>query len=531
MSTHRWRRWAATLAAAAVTLVGGALATGPAHADEGSAPYLFAGTPVGLAVPDDGDGQVSWGLDSQGATLHDVHVTVDITGISSFATSSDDYCAGGLCTFDRGDVGPSGTGGIVDIRALPGAALGAGGTAVITATAAGVTFAPFTVKVTVGRVDLVVDTLQRIDDAAPGSTLTEPLTVANVGSLTAATTDYRLALSPGLSFATRFPNCDYTDSTAEGWEATVATCHFSRPVEPGRKYRLSTPLTIGVKKSALHEIFSYAPTATSTAVPAAPRSAGAGDLTLVPDGSAPSGGSGRQAQQNIDAANTADIALTGDTATARPGDTATLTATAANRGPATVDRYTFDDELTVMVDIPKGTTATQVPAGCVPWDNGTRDPALGAPRYQCDLDGVFDSGHTQKLTFKVKVGADAPATTSGTLVAQLADQGALPYDDHLADNKAAFTVKVPGGASTGTGSTGGAGGGNQGSTQTGTASGSSGDSGTTGTTGGGAPSATGSLAHTGSNGAIPLALASLAALAVGGAALALTRTRRTRPRP
>ncbi|WP_328465597.1 hypothetical protein [Streptomyces sp. NBC_00448] len=531
MSSRIWRRWAATLAAMAVTLFGGALTTGSAHADDGSAPTLSARTPVGLAVPDDGDGQVSWGLDSKGSTLHDVRVTVDITGISSFVTSPDHYCVDDVCTFDIGDVGANGTGGIVDIRTKPGAALGDSGTAVITATASGVTIAPFTVKVSVGAVDLVVHTLAQTENVKPGTTLTKPLTVSNIGSLTAATTDYRFAISPGLSFATHFPNCDYADAAGK-WEATVATCHFSTPIEPGKRYQLSTPLKLDVKKSALYEIFSYAPTATSTSVPAAPKSTSAADLTLVPDGNAQSGDVAQQGQQSIDAANTADIALTGDTATAKPGDTATLTATATNHGPATVDRYTYDDQLTVMVDIPKGTTATQVPAGCVPWDNGTRDPALGAPQYTCDLDGIFDSGHTQKLTFKVKVGADAPATTSGTVVAQLADLGTPPYDSHLDNNKAAFTVNVPGGASTGTGagSTGGSGstgGGNQNSTQTGTTSGTSGSS---GSTGGDAPSATGSLAHTGSDGTMTIALTSAAALALGGAVFALARSRRTRIR-
>lgn len=528
MSTHIGRRWAAVVAAMAVTLLGGALTTGSAHADDGSAPSLSARTPEALAVPDDGDGQVSWGLDSKGSTLHDVHVTVDITGISSFATSRDDYCVNGLCTFDIGDVGANGTGGIVDIAPKPDAKLGSSGTAVITATASGVTIAPFTVKVSVGSVDLTVNRLDEIDKVAPGSTLTEPVTVANTGSLTATTTDYRFAVSPGLSFATHFPNCDYADGAAEGWEATVATCHFSTPIEPGKKYQLSTPLKLDVKKSALYELFSYKPTATSTGVPATPKSTSDADLTLVPDGSA-QGDAAQQGQQSINAANTADIAVTGDTATAKPGETATLTATATNQGPATVDRHTYDDQLTVMVDIPKGTTATQVPDGCVPWDNGTRDPALGAPQYQCDLDGIFESGQTQKLTFKVKVGADAPAATSGTVVAQLGDLGAPPYDPHLANNKAAFTVKVPGGTSTGTGSTGGSGGtgstaGNQASTQTGTTSG------TSGSTGGDTPAATGSLAHTGSDGTRTIALTSAAALALGGAAFAFARSRKTRAR-
>jgi len=173
MSQRTWRRSAATLIAAAVALLGGALAVAPAHAD-GPAPYLFAASEVGLAVPDDGDGQVSWGLDTQDSTIHDVHVTVDITGITSFASTSDDYCVSGLCTFDRGDVGTNGTGGIVDIKAKPNAELGATGTAVITGTASDVTLAPYKVKVTVGQVGLVVDGIKQIDDAKPGSTLTAP---------------------------------------------------------------------------------------------------------------------------------------------------------------------------------------------------------------------------------------------------------------------------------------------------------------------------------------------------------------------
>lgn len=530
MSIRTWRRLAATLAAAAVTLLGGALTTGSAHADGGSAPYLFAAPEVGLAVPDDGEGQVSWGLDSKGSTLQDVHVTVDITGISSFAGTSDDYCVNGLCVFDRGDVDEYGTGGVVDIKAKPTAELGTSGTAVITGTASGKTLAPFTVKVTVGAVGLVVNTIEQIDDAEPGSTLTTPITVANTGSLTAATTDYRFAISPGLSFAKRFPNCDYdTGKITDGWEQTIATCHFTTPIEPGKKYKLSTPLELKVKKSALHEILNYAPTATSTTVPATPRTTSAADLSLVPDGSAPPAAGGPQhSQWAIHAANTADLAVTGDTATAKPGATATLTATVGNLGPASVNRATYDDHLGLLVGIPEGTTTTQVPAACDPWtEGGSGEPALGAPQYMCDLDSRFDSGHTQRLTFTVKVDADAPATTSSSVTAQLAYGGALPYDTDKANNTGTFTVTVPGGAATSTtGGSGSTGGGNQPSPQTGTQA--SATPGASGTTGGNAPAATGSLASTGGNGAMTIACTGAAALALGGAAFAFARSRKAR---
>ncbi|MGW6740043.1 hypothetical protein ACWGDX_04705 [Streptomyces sp. NPDC055025] len=535
MSIRTWRRWAATLTAAAVTLLGGALATGPAHADGGSAPYLFAAPAVGLAVPDDGEGQVSWGLDSNGSTLQDVRVTVDITGISSFTSTSNDFCVNGLCAFDRGDVDENGTGGIVDIKAKPEAALGTSGTAVITGTASGKALAPFTVKVTVGAVGLVVNSIKQIDDAKPGSTLTAPITVANTGSLTAATTDYRFAISRGLSFATHFPNCDYdTDENTGRWEQTIATCHFTTPIEPGKKYKLSTALKLKVKKSALYEFLSYAPTATSTTVPVTPRIASAADLSLVPDGSAPPAASAPQhSQWAIHAANTADLAVTGDTATAEPGATATLTATVGNLGPASVDRSTYDDNLGLLVGIPRGTTTTRVPAACDPWtEGGSGEPALGAPQYMCDLDSPFDSGHTQRLTFTVKVDADAPATTSSSVTAQLAYGGALPYDTDKANNTGTFTVTVPGGAATSTtGGSGSTGGGNQPSPQTGTRnSATPGASGASGTTGGDAPAATGSLASTGGNGTMTVARTGAAALALGGAAFAFAFARSRKAR-
>ncbi|MFE1961300.1 hypothetical protein [Streptomyces sp. NPDC059479] len=530
MSIRTWRRLAAALTAAAVTLLGGALTTGSAHADGGSAPYLFAASAVGLAVPDDGEGQVSWGLDSKGSTLQDVQVTVDITGISSFASTSDDFCVNGLCTFDRGDVDENGTGGIVNIKAKPNAELGTSGTAVIIGTASGETLAPFTVKVTVGAVDLVVNTIKHIDNAKPGSTLTAPITVANTGSLTAATTDYRFAISPGLSFATHFPNCDYdTGKTTDSWEQTVATCHLTTPIEPGKKYKLSTALKLKVKKSALYEIFSYAPTATSTTVPSTPRTTSAADLSLVPDGSAPPAASAPQhSQWAINAANTADLAVTGDTATAKPGATATLTATVSNLGPASVNRSTYDDQLSLLVGIPKGTTTTQVPAACAPWTGGgSSEPALGAPQYLCDLDSPFDSGHTQKLTFTVKVDADAPATTSSSVMTQLAYGGAPPYDTNKANNTGTFTVNVPGGAATSTtGGSGSTGGGNQPSAQTGNQV--SATSGASGTAGGDTPAAAGSLASTGGNGTMTIACTGAAALALGGAVFAFARNRRAR---
>jgi LPXTG-motif cell wall-anchored protein len=530
MRNRTWRRWAAATAAAAAALLGGALTAVPAHADTGPTLQLTATNPVGLAVPPDDEGQISWGLDTQGDTIHDVSVTVDITGISSFADTSDGYCTAGLCTFTHDEVDGHGTGGIVDIKAKSGAHLGDTGTAVITGTASDATLKSYTVKVTVGQVGLVVGARTQLEDVTPGGTVSAPLTVANTGSLTSTGVDYRFAISPGLSFAQHYANCAYgTAVVDDSWGQTVedAVCHFDTPLEPGKKYALSTPLKLKVKDSALFEFLSYQATSTGSAVPSAAKTDGGPTLSLVPDGTAPKSGQAHD-EWIIDAENTADLAVTGDTVTAAPGTEATLTAAVTNNGPASVDLFTSDDQLSLLVDIPKGTTATKVPSSCGPWTGGGKgEPALGAPQYICDLDQPFDAGHTEKLTFTVKVDADAPATTTGDVVPQLAYGGRPPYDTDTDNSTGHFTVHVPGGTTTG-GSTGSttaasAGTGNQPGTDSATRTALSG-----GSTGGSDSGATGSLASTGSNGTMTLLWSGAACLALGSAAFLVVRSRRSR---
>lgn len=532
MSPTTWRRWSAALTACAVTALGGALAAGPAHADAGPTLQLSGNSQVGLAVPSDNDGQVGWALDTQGHTVHDLHVTVDITGISSFVSTTDDYCVNGLCTWNHDEVDEHGTGGLVDIAPKPDAKLGATGTAVVSATASDATIQSFTVQVTVGKVGLTVGNLKEIDDAKPGSTLTAPLTVSNIGSLVSATTDYTFVVSPGLGFAQHFPNCDYgttKDPIGPGITVEDAVCHFTTPVEPGKKYQLSTPLKLKVKKSALFEFFGYTLQSTSSTVPATVKSADAGALSLVPDGNASPTPDQAGSHWVVNAANTADLAVTGDTATGRPGSEVTLTATVRDLGPASVYLATSDDQLSLLVDIPKGTTTTKVPSSCGPWTgDGRGEPALGAPQYICELHRPFNAGDSEKLAFTVKVGSNAPATTSGKVRPQLAYGGEPPYDQPTANSTGTFTVHVPGGAVTtgGSGSTGGSSDGNQPATLTGATSGSSGSAG--GTSGNLEPN--GSLASTGSQGTLTVAWTGAAALALGGALFAFVRSRKLRAR-
>ena len=534
MNRRTWRRWAATLAATAAALLGAALATAPAHADPASGPVLtfdVTQNPLGLQQPADPNdwGEINWGLTNgaDGGTAKDVQVTIDVTGITSFADVRGN-CTDGLCTFPVRDIAADGqTGSLLDVNAKPGAKLGSTGTAKLLGTSSNGTVVPMDVTVTVGNIGLDVNFSKQVDGAKPGSTLTAPLTVANIGSLDATGVDYRFAISPGLAFAQRFGNCDYgtTDQVGDSDGQTIedAVCHFGAPVKAGRKYTLSTPLKLKVKDSALFEYVSYDVKAAGSALPSTAKSGGP-TLSLVDIGPATSG-SVEHALWVVNSANTADFAVTGDRATAAPGTETTLTAKVVNHGPASVDLLTTDDQPSLLVDIPKGTTATKVPPSCGPWSgDGKGEPKLGAPQYICDLDRPFDAGHSQSLAFTVKVDADAPATTSGEVRPQLAYGGDLPYDTDLSNSVGHFTVTVPGGATAPGGSSSGGGSGsgaNRPTTQTGAS---------TGSTGGAGTDPTGSLASTGSGGTLTVAWTGAAALALGGALFAAVRSRRARAR-
>jgi LPXTG-motif cell wall-anchored protein len=535
MSQHTWRRWGAAVAACAAALLGGALTAGPAHAAPPSGKNLqlvVQSRDVGLPQPADPSDppQISWSLAApDGSTVNDVDVSLDVSGITSFADAGSP-CQGDTCEWDRGDIGTGGTGGLVELNAKAGVPLGTTGTAELTATASNATITGVEVRVTVGVVGLVMNKLPQTDHAKPGSTLNAPLTVADNGQLTADGVDLELTTTAGLDFARRFANCDYGRRAAPADFPTLtndAVCHIATSVEPGKRYRLSTPVGIDVSGSALWERVRYGVTPAGASVPAV---SGAGPvLSLVPAGSAPASGA-TGADWTVDADNTADLAAAGDSASGSPGDRVTLTAVLRNLGPASVDIETTDNQLGVMVDIPQGTKAVKVPPKCTPWEvDGPGQPGLGAPKYICEVDRPFDAGEVLRLPFTVKIGADAPAVTTGQVRATTVYDLGLPFDDHHANDAATLTVHVAGGSTASTGGSGSAGGsgtdGNQPAAQTG--SGASAAPGSTGAVDSAADPA-GSLASTGSDGTATVAWIGAAALAFGAAVFTFVRSRKAR---
>lgn len=541
MSPRTRRRWSATLAAVAVPLLGAVLVGTPAHAvptgtlDAQDGPVLsftVARDEVGLPQPADPTDppQISWGLegDPDGGTAQDVVVAIDVSGISSFTDVAGADCQDDVCSWPTRDIAPDGfAGGILDMNAKPSAPLGTTGTARLYATSSNATVGDTTVKVTVGAVGLVVNSIPRTDAAEPGGSLDAPITIANTGSLTAQGVELRLAATPGLGFAQRFSNCTYGTTTgvpaASGQTLDEAVCHIGTAVEPGKKYRLSTPMGLDVRKTALFEFLDYRATSMAGTVPAAAkRDSGSGPvLALVPDGSAPPTSGTDHALWAINAANTADIAVTGDNATGEPGDSVTLTAKVRNNGPASFNLLTSDDQLGLLVDIPKGTTAVKVPESCRPWTGGGMgEPELGAPQYMCAIGSPFNAGQAVTLPFTVKVDEDAAAAPTGE-VRVMSVNGVEPaYDTDKADNTARLTVQVKGAAGTG-GSAGS--GGNQPEPQT---TGLPKD--VTDTDTDSDPDTTGALAETGGSGSLTFAWASAAALLAGAVLMTMVRRRRAR---
>ncbi|MCX5401560.1 LPXTG cell wall anchor domain-containing protein [Streptomyces sp. NBC_00102] len=530
MSSVRLRGWPAVLTAAAVALLPALVAAPAAHAEGGPALTLVANhSEVGLPQPAvRGDSsQIGWGMEGEagGSTATDVVVKVDVSGISGFADVTGLSCVDDICSWPSRDIAPgTSTGGIVDVNAKPGAALGTTGTARLFATSSNATVAETSVKLTVGAVDLGIARIPDTTDAAPGSTLAAPITVSNSGSLTADAVTLSLAATPGLGFAEKFANCTYGKSTtipsAHGHSLDTAVCRIATPVEPGKAYRLSSQVGIEVEPTALYEFVDYGIEAVSSSVPKAAAADGP-VLRLVESGTPPVVRTDH-AQWRIDADNTADIELTGSTANAVPGDEAVLTAKVRNNGPATFNLLNSDAQIGVLVEIPKGTTAVKIPSECGVWTGAAMgEPTPGADEYMCEVESPFTVGETLELPFTVMVEQGAPATTSGDATVKTVWGGALDADADKANNTAKITLKTT--ASTATpGSTGPSSDANAAGT------GAPAASDTPAAAASGTPNASGTMASTGSGSTPAIAAAGALALIAGGAIALVARRRKAR---
>ncbi|MEV5429626.1 hypothetical protein [Streptomyces sp. NPDC052701] len=369
---------------------------------------------------------------------------------------------------------------------------------------------------------LVVSTLPRTA-LKPGEVYDESVTLTNKGTAAVDGVTFRVRLTRGLDFPEPVEGCTYS---TVGDQVRQALCALDTVIEPGAS--ITTPVRFKALPKALMEAVEY----------------GTG-----PAGEAPAEGFGDSHRRlTLTADSSADLVAVGDRTEALPGDRQSVTATLRNDGPGWVQDQESDDLPALLVQIPPGTKAVEVPRECAPFGiDGPSGPqgTPGKPKYVCwRTGGVVEVGESLSYTFVLKID-DTARDTEGVVKATSVYDIAPKYDDNPANNTARISVDLPddnepGPSPTGDASTGGkpadggsgtGGGGNdpQGQAAGGTGSTGSASAGTPagGSTGG---SVGGNLAATGSDGA-PLLAGAAAAVAALGGLLVLAVRRRTAVKP
>ncbi len=537
MARFPWVRTGAAAAAACLSLAGAA----PALADDGGTPVIPILLPTSPVVGSSGITALDFSAPySGGAPLQNLVITVDLTKIAGFAGVSDisknGVCAHDVCTFSWSAVGAPGATGGVDLVGRAGAQPGATGQVTVSGTASNASFTGATTTVTYGAPHLYTDGLTGRRNVSLG-TADFPVGFANSGEVAAPGVQLTVMTTDGLRLKD-YSDCVYSTPTEVDWKAKhfthEAVCSIPGPLDAGAYYRLASPMTVEVGDNALFEDIEYF----VSPLAGAPSGAGGADaLTLVPG---PSFSKPLlPAEQFVNADNTADFAVTGNTVSAKAGDTVPVRMTVTDHGPAQWENLESDVNMGALIVPPAGTTAVSLPPHCAPWDTKKQDdwqppkddPKQQPPAYLCELSNPYTPDETTTLPFALKIGPGAPATATGSVGTQLWYNDARPWDKDSSNDTAPLVVHVTGGATTppstggatGGGSTGGTSGsgGGSGGTSGGTSGGGSAGSGGSGSGGGGG------LADTGFGGGELIGFA-VALIAAGAGAFGITRRIRAR---
>ncbi|UFR06610.1 hypothetical protein KBP30_37955 [Streptomyces sp. Go40/10] len=390
--------------------------------------------------------------------------------------------------------------------------------------------------------DLVISTLPAASPK-PGDIYDNAVTVTNKGTAPTDGLAFRIRLTRGLDFPDQVAGCTY--STLDD-HVRQALCEWDTVVRPGAS--VTTPVRFKALPQALMEAVEYGTGRTGEA-PGEGFDDSYRRLTLTAD-------------------STADLAAEGDLVEGAPGSRVTVTATLRNHGPGWIGNQDSDDQPALMVRIPEGTVAEEVPGDCAPFgvDGPTGPSEPGHARYVCRPAGhTIDVDQSLDYTFVLEIAKTARSTQGAVTASSV--YGIHPaFDKNRANDTAYLAVDVTGGEEPGTSTAGGttagggtgAGGADSGGAGTegggsdphGQSTGGSGATGTTGTTGATATSGTtatsgsasttsgtstastasgsgtgGTLASTGSDGVPLLAAGAVGATALGGLVLAAVRRR------
>ena len=366
--------------------------------------------------------------------------------------------------------------------------------------------------------DLVVSSLPTASPK-PGETYDQAVTITNNGTAAASDVTFRVRLTRGLDFTAPEKGCTYS---VVADQVRQALCRLDQVIEPGGS--VTAPVRFTVSAKGLLEVVEYGTGRTGQP----PNSEGFDD-------------SYRRLALTVD--STADLAAVGDEATAEPGELVKVTATLRNDGPGWIHNQESDDQPGLLVHIPKGMKAVQVPQECAPFgiDGPTGPSEPGHPVYVCwHNDNLLEVGQSLSYLFVLKV-TSASGETRGEVKATSVYDIHPVFDKNPANDTAYLTIHVPDqGGSTSSGSSGGSeasssGSGGQGNDPHGQSAGgsssggaqtSSSGSATDGAAGDvGTTSSHGSLAGTGTDRSVLVAAAGAVVLVAGGSTVLLLRRR------
>ncbi|MFJ7332781.1 LPXTG cell wall anchor domain-containing protein [Streptomyces sp. NPDC101116] len=368
-----------------------------------------------------------------------------------------------------------------------------------------------------GAPELVVSALPSAAPK-PGDVYDRTVTLTNQGTAAVDGVTFRVRLTRGLDFPEQVKGCTY--STVKD-QVRQAVCELDKVIEPGGS--VTTSVRFKALDNALMEAVEYGTGATGDA-PGEGFDDSYRRLTLTAD-------------------STADLVAVGEEMEALAGGEQSVTATLRNDGPGWVQNQESDDLPGLLVQIPPGTTAVEVPKDCAPFGiDGPSGPqgTPGKPKYVCwPQNGTIDAGQSLAYTFMLKI-EKSVQDTEGEIKASSVYGIAPAYDTNRANNTAVIGIDVPSdyepGPSPSGGADGGSGNGGSGNDPEGQAAGGTGATaspsasagtttgGSTGTTTGATTGSTtgGSLATTGSDGT-PLLAGAAAAVIGGGLVLAVRR--------
>lgn len=385
-------------------------------------------------------------------------LTIDVTQLSAVA----DVTFSGNCTVvqhvascgesfyydDLTGVGTIGAETQMTVRAKAGAPIGSSADYTISGTAdnAAIVGGQGTVDIGGPAYDQAQPT--NLTDLAVGSAVNEPVRITNIGDRAADGTQVLLWASPGIGFAKRFANCEY--STDGGpMVAEMALCTIPGQVLPGEKAALAPAVRLNVESTAYYTYLDsmIAPTGDSGIQQSAAGhqwtqgTGGLLTLKVITPGTAddaPSGvvslsehgTHGNYRITSLQAANTADFSVTGASATAAQGDTTTLDFAMTNNGPATIFYRSGDIVGNVDVQLPPGTSPVDSSANCRQQGGG----------YHCSNQSIVSTaGTVTDFSITVRVDQVIPGA-QGSVSMDWSPAGQPAFDTDTSNDTAALTV-------------------------------------------------------------------------------------------